>query len=199
MTRRYVLAGVAGLALIIVFFLFVLKPKLADITDVRGQIETEQDRTQSLQIALRQLQQAQQQQPQTLARLAIFNRLLPATPDLPALIRQLQTAASASGMDLVSIAPSQPQNLTGATGIQVVSVNLQLNGGFFRLETFLTRLEDLQRVVEITSIGISPETDETTGQMTLSTTLTFRMYIVQPNGRLTGSTVATTPTPAATP
>ncbi len=198
MTRRYALAAVAGVAIIVVFFLFVLKPKLADISDVRSEVETARDQTQSLRIQLRQLQQAQREQPQTLARLAIFDRLLPATPDLPGLIRQLQSAATASGMDLVSIAPSPPANLTGATGVQTVSVNVTMKGGFFRLETMLTRLEDLQRVLEVISIGIAPETDEATGLTTLSTTLTFRMYVVQPNARLTGSTAAATPAPTPT-
>jgi Tfp pilus assembly protein PilO len=197
MMRRYAVAAVAGIAIILIFFVFVLKPKLADITDVRAQVEAEEDTTQTLRNRLGQLRQAQQQEPQTRARLAVFDRLLPTTPDLPALIRQLQTAASVSGMDLVSIAPSPPQALAGATGVQTISVNIQVKGGFFRLETFLTRLEDLQRVIEVTSISIAPETDPETGLLSLGSTITFRMYVVQPDARLTGA--ATTPQPAASP
>jgi Tfp pilus assembly protein PilO len=197
MTRRYALAAVAGLAIVLIFFVFVLKPKLTEITDVRDQVQAQQDQAQSLRIRLAQLKDAQRQQPQTQARLAVFDRLLPTTPDLPAMIRQLQTAATASGMDLVSLAPSPPANLTDATGVQTISVNILVRGGFFRLETFLTRLEDLQRVVEVTSISIAPETDTLTGLTTLSSTLTFRMYVVQPNASVSGGAAA--PAPAASP
>ena len=197
MMRRYAVAAVAGIAIILIFFVFVLKPKLTEISDVRTEIETEQDQTQTLRNRLNSLRQAQREQPQTLARLAVFDRLLPSTPDLPSLIRQLQTAASVSGMNLVSIAPSPPQALAGATGVQTISVNIQVKGGFFRLETFLTRLEDLQRVVEVTSIAIAPETDPETGLLSLGSTITFRMYVVEPNARLTGA--ASTPQPAASP
>ena len=196
MTRRYALAAVAGLAIVLIFFVFVLKPKLSEISDVRDQIEQTQDQQQTLRIRLAQLREAQRQQPQTQARLAVFDRLLPTTPDLPAMIRQLQTAASASGMDLVSIAPSPPANLTGATGVQTITVNILVRGGFFRLETFLTRLEDLQRVVEVTSISIATETDSLTGITSLSTSMTFRMYVVQSNATVSGAAAA--PAPAAT-
>ncbi len=197
MTRRYALAAAAGLAIVLIFFLFVLKPKLSEITDVRDQVEQVNDEADSLRIRLAQLKQAEREQPQTQARLAVFDRLLPSTPDLPALIRQLQTAATVSGMELVSIAPSPPADLTGSSGAQAISVNIQIKGGFFRLETFLTRLEDLQRAVEVTSISISSEREEGTGLQTLSTTLTFRMYVVQTEGRVGGATA--TPRPAATP
>jgi Tfp pilus assembly protein PilO len=197
MTRRYAVAAVAGLVIVLLFFVFVLKPKLSEITDVRDEVEQAQDESDSLRIRLAQLRQAQREQPQTLARLAVFDRLLPATPDLPALIRQLQNAASASGMDLVSIAPSPPANVTGASSVQAISVNIQVRGGFFRLETFLTRIEDLQRAVEVTSMSIASEIDETTQLTTLGSTITFRMYVVQPTGRVGGG--ASTPQPAPTP
>lgn len=199
MTRRYALAAVAGLAIVILFFVFVLKPKLSEITDVRDQIEVTQDEADSLRIRLAQLKQAQRDQPQTQARLSVFERLLPSTPDLPALIRQLQDAATASGMNLVSLAPSPPSSVTGATGVQTITVNIQVTGGFFRLETFLTRIEDLQRAVEVTSIAIASGPEESTGLGTLSTTLTFRMYVVQPTARVGGGAATAAPRPTATP
>lgn len=196
MMRRYALAAVAAVAIIAIFFLFLLSPKLKDISEVRDQIEQEQDEGQTLRNRLRQLQQAQRDEPTTRARLAVFDRLLPATPDLPSLIRQLQTASTASGVDLRSIAPSPPTALTGRAGVQVVSCTVQVIGGFFRLQSFLTRLEELQRVVEVTSIAISPQTDAVSGLFTLGSTITMRMYVVQPTVGSGGA--APTPAPTST-
>jgi Tfp pilus assembly protein PilO len=204
MTRRIAIAGVAAFAVVLLFFLIILKPKFGQISEVRDQIEAERQTTQSLEIRLRQLQAAQRNQVETTARLAALNRALPANPDLPALIRLLQSIATRSGMDLLSIAPSPPAKLDNATGVDVISVNLQLTGGFFRLESFMTRLEDMPRVVEVTSISVAPTTDEATGLISLATTLTFRMYVVQANASVVGAAPSsprpTTPTssPAAT-
>ena len=195
MTRRYVLTAIAAVLIVAVFFLFLLSPKLKDISEVREQIETAQNESETLRNRLRQLQTAQRDEPTTRARLAVFDRLLPPTPELPSLIRQLQTAATASGIDLRSIAPSPPGALTGRTGVQVVSVTIQVVGGFFRLQSLLTRLEELERVVEVTSIAISPQTDVVSGLFTLSSTITSRMYVVAPNASPGGA--APTPAPTA--
>ncbi|MGH2727212.1 MAG: type 4a pilus biogenesis protein PilO, partial [Actinomycetota bacterium] len=111
--RRYVSAGVAAVAIIAVFFLFALSPKLKDISEVRDKVEAARDEGQTLRNRLRQLQEASQNQPEITRALATLARLLPPTPDLPPLIRQLQRAATASGVDLRSIAPTPPQPLTG--------------------------------------------------------------------------------------
>jgi Tfp pilus assembly protein PilO len=201
MTRRYLVAGAVALGVILLFFLVLLKPKFAQITEVRTQIEDAQATTDSLRIRLAQLEQAQRNQLDTLARLARFNSALPSTPDLPSLIRQLQTVADVSGMDLQSIAPSPPSKLPDATGVDVVNVNLQVTGGFFRLESFLTRLEDLSRVIEVRSIAVAPQTDPVTGLTTLSSTISFQMYVVQANAKVTAKAApraAATPTPAPT-
>ena len=101
----------------------------------------------------------------------------------------------------MSIAPSPPSALPSATGVQTVSVNLQVTGGFFRLETFLTRLEStIKRVIEVQSLAISPQTDATTGLTTLGSTITFKMYVVQANAHVAGpGPVTPPPTGSATP
>lgn len=198
MTRRYLVAGAAALLVVVVFLLVFLNPKLGEIADVRDQIAGEQETRQSLQIKLEQLQNAERAAPATVARLAKFDRLLPPTPDLPALIRQLQGSATASGINLRSIAPSPPQPLANSTGISSISVTLQVQGGFFRLESFLARLEDLQRVAEVTSLAIAPVRAPETGIATLQSTITMRLYVVQPGGRV-GPAPAASPSPTPTP
>jgi Tfp pilus assembly protein PilO len=198
-TRRYAVAGAVAFAVVLLFFLVVLKPKFSQVSEVRKQVTAEHSKTDGLKLQLRHLEEAERNQVGTQAQLASLNRALPSTPDLPSIIRLLQQAATNSGMDLQSIAPSPPSAVSNATGVETVNVNLQVNGGFFRLETFLTRLEDLQRVVEVTSISISPSTDPVTGLLTLQSTITFRMYVVQANARVSGVVPRSSAAPAASP
>ncbi len=108
MNRRYVIAAAVAFAIVVLFFLVALKPKFGQISDVRKQVEQEQQTTQSLQITLRTLQAAAHNDPDTRRALAHFDALLPSTPSLPALIGDLQKWSTISGMDLLSIAPSPP-------------------------------------------------------------------------------------------
>jgi Tfp pilus assembly protein PilO len=197
MNRRYLMVGAGAVVVVLLFFLVVLKPKFAELSDVRADITKEQATTESLQLRLRQLKNAQKNQVETLARLAALNRALPPAPDLPGLIRQLQTVATNSGVDLLSISPSPPTPLANSTGISTVNVNIQVIGGFFRLETLLTRLEDLQRVLEVTSLSVSPQVDPVTGLTTLASTITFHTYVVDANAKVTGQLAR--PAPSASP
>jgi Tfp pilus assembly protein PilO len=201
MIRRYAVAGAIALVVVLLLFLVLVKPKFGQISKVRTQVTTEQTQTQTLQIRLRELQSLAANAQKTQAQLAALDRALPPTPDLVSLIPQLQSAATLSGIDLMSIAPSPPSALSNATGVQTISVNLQVTGGFFRLETFLTRLEStIKRVIEVQSLAISPQVDATTGLTTLSSTITCQMYVVQANAHAAGPAPLTPrPTASATP
>lgn len=197
MRRQYIIAGVGGLALFAVFFLFLIKPTSTKISTTRTEVSSARSEGQSLRLQLQTLRAAQKDAPAIQARLARFNVLLPSEPDLPTLIRQLQTASDDSGIELNSIAPSPPATLAGSPGISTMQIVLQIRGGYFRLESFLARLELLQRVVEVQNLSISPSRDSQTGLLTLASTVTMRAYVVGP-----GTSVGTTPggaTPSPTP
>lgn len=196
--RRNLIAVIAGGVVLMLLFWFVLiKPKISDISRVNDKIEEAQRSEGVLRNSLRQLQEARQNNAATQARLAKLQLLLPNNADLPTFILAVQAAANADGIDLRSIAPSPPSPIEGATGIDSVSVTLQVSGGFFRMESFLARLEDLQRVVEVRSVSLAPAADALTGEFTLQGTITMMMYVVQPGAR---APVATTnrATPRAT-
>jgi len=200
MNRRYLAAGAIVVVVVLLAFLVVVKPKSAEVGSVHKDVVKAQGETESLQLRLRELQALAADQQQTQTELVALDQALPSTPDLVGLIRQLQSAATISGIDLTSIAPSPPGDLANATGVQTINVNLQVNGGFFRMETFLTRLEStLKRVIEVQSLAMSPTTDPLTGLTTLSSTMTFRMYVVQPNAHVSGPPPPSSATPTPTP
>lgn len=210
MRRQLIVAGVAGIVLILLFWIALIKPKMSQVTQVNAKIASAKLQEQQLRLKLRELQQAKSNAAETQAKLAQFQMLLPPTPDLPTFIREVQAAANEDGIDLQSIAPSPPGALAGATadsGIQTISVNLQVQGGFFRMESFLARLEDLQRVVQVNNLSMSPVTDKLTGETSLQSTITLTMYVLPPGARaaqIKPTARATTrssasPSPGATP
>lgn len=199
-TRRQLAIAAAGaVGITVLFFLFLLNPKLHEISKTRSDIVTAQDEQQTLQVQIQHLQEVRKNAPQTTAQLAAAAQYLPSTPDLPGFIRLVQDAATQSGVDLQSIAPSPPAAVTNATGIQTISVTLTGQAGFFRLVDFLTRLENLQRAVEVRAISLSPIATSLSSELVLNTTITLQMYVVSSTAHAGGVSAAPTPTPSGSP
>jgi Tfp pilus assembly protein PilO len=195
-----IIAGVVAVAVTAAFFLMLLKPKLNEISKTRSDVQTAKDEQLTLTTELAHLQDVKKNAPATMAKLAALSQYVPATPDLPGFIQQVQDAATQSGVDLQSIAPSPPADLTNASGVQSISVTLTCQAGFFRIEDFLARLENLQRAVEVRSISLSPLQSPVSGELTLSSTISMTMYVAAANAtaRPAGAPAAA-PTPVASP
>jgi Tfp pilus assembly protein PilO len=196
-TRRQIaIAAAVAVGLTALFFFFLLSPKLKDISKTRDDVQTAQAEQATLQTELDHLKDVKKNAPETMAKLAALSQYLPATPDLPGFIQQIQDAATRAGVDLQSIAPSPPAALTGATGVQAISVTLTANAGFFRIEDFLARLENLQRAVEVRSLALSPTPSQLSSELVLNSTISLTMFVAQPNASARGA--VTVPAPAAT-
>ena len=209
MRRQVTIGTVALVAVIALFYMFLVRPVSTQIKDVKTQSATAKSEESSLRGQIRQLEAARKNATDLAARLAKFELLLPKASDIPAFIRQVQEASNLSGISLTSIAPSPPTALAAGPGVDpavsgqgafAVNVVLQVSGGFFRLESFLQRLESLQRVVMVNNMSISPTVDKDTGLFTLQSTITLQMFVVNPNASVTGQVVpSASPSPTASP
>lgn len=199
--QQAIVAGVVSVLVTLLFFVFLLKPKMSEVADARERFEQSQKEEGGLRNELARLDDVRARAPETTARLARVQQYLPSSPQLPGFIRLLQDAATGAGVDLRSIAPSPPGTLEGGDGIQTIAVTLTLSGGFFRIHGFLARLEQLDRIVEVTSISLAPATDDVTGAASLLSTFSLRMYVVQPDAQLgvtVGRRSGASPSPSPT-
>ena len=201
-TRRQIaIAAAAAVGVTVLFFFLLLKPKLNDISKTRSDVQAASAEVDTLNTQIAHLNQVKRNAPQTMAQLAALSQYLPSTPDLPGFIKLVQDAAVQSGIDLQSIAPSPPANQPNASGVQVISVTLTAQGGYFRIEDFLAHLEQLGRAVAVRSIALSPQQTPLSSELTLNSTITLNMFVAQPgaNARAAGATPAApvSPSPSA--
>lgn len=176
--RIIVLAAVGAVAVTALFFLFLLRPKLDQISEVRAEIQAAQEQEQRLRNRIAQLEQAKQRAPEVAAELARLQELLPADPELPAFIRLMQRVAEEAGVELRSIGPGLPAALSGNENVEVIQVSLSFEGGFRRVQDYLARLETMRRLVEIQTISLQPGADPETGQTTLQGNMAMRMFVL---------------------
>jgi Tfp pilus assembly protein PilO len=182
-----ILAGVSALA-----FVGVFRPQTTKISDTRKETEATKERISQLQLELGQLQALQKQAPELRARAQRVDAAIPSDPQLAQFILQVQDAATKSGIDWMSVSPTPPApaaatGTQGGTGqpqggtqgqpqgaVSEVAINMSVNGGYFQVQDFLTRLETLGRAVKISGVTLAPGS---AGLPQLAASLTMKMFV----------------------
>lgn len=170
------LLGLVAVAIIALSFMFLIKPKMDEAAELRA--EAEDIRTQQSQVRsqIAALEEVRSTSPNLEAELAAVSAIVPEDPALPAALRQLQVAADDSGVTLLSVAPGEPASagVEGLPELSSISVNLQLNGGYFQVVDFLRRIEDpviTARGILVQDVSVTPEE-----YPTLSVTVSGTMF-----------------------
>jgi hypothetical protein len=145
MNRRQELVVVAGAALLLLAAatMLVVRPKQAAIAQARADRDGAVAESQTLRDQVRALEalKADEADLRTQARLA--RSQFPPTPNLPALVDALQEAADQAGVELISVSPSTPKASTVQPQLAQIDTGVSVSGGYFEIEDFLTRLENL--------------------------------------------------------
>lgn len=180
--KQYVVFTVLGCLVVLAAGWFLLvSPKRSDASALRTAAESQVAANAQLSTQLQVLKAQAKDLPKQQARLAAVAAKIPANPALPALVRALTAAATASGVELVSMTPGNPTLVVGAAATtpaattgsaaaapttagaspsagQLASIPLTLNivGGYFQAEQFVAALESLPRSMRVTALTVAP-------------------------------------------
>ncbi len=199
--NRMILAIVGTVLVILVFFLFLIRPRQTELSDVQAQVATEENRTQELQADLDRLRQLQRNAPALQAELERIRDLVPREDDISGFLFQVTNAANASGVDFLQISPELPKTPPEGAALAEVRISLGGEGGYFAIQDFVRRLYSLDRAVRIDILDLSAaDATSTTASPTISLSATARIFFEVPAGVVpgaTGTTVPVTPPPVA--
>ena len=139
----WVVAALGAVAVIALFFVLVFQPAREELAEVEEQIALEQAEQARLQGEIERLRLVREGAPGVEADLAAADAIVPRDPALPALVRQLQSAADESGITLTSVSTSRPVELETppVEGLSSIAVSTQIEGGYFQIVDFLRRIE----------------------------------------------------------
>jgi len=156
--RAPLFAAIVFALVAILAVVFMVMPKMGEVEDAEVRLEEARDRELILQTELSRLLESAENAAKLRAELARARRAVPPVADLPGLINELQTAADTAGVDFFSIAPGAPLLVTGAEASEVPAT-IQVIGGFFPVDAFLSRLETLPRSSKVLSITVGEGVD----------------------------------------
>ena len=187
---------IVGLAAAVVAF--VILPQFAQLADLQQQKTDAEARSAQAAMVLETLRGAKGRAAVTEAELLKIGTQMPDSPQLPALIMELQDIANTSGVKVSSLSPGQPTIAAGGQYTEI-SMSEAVTAEWDDLLDYLKRVDRSTRLLRVTSVSITPPAstnDTSTAAVTaLTVSVTMKAYVIGANGAVSS---AANP-PAGTP
>jgi Tfp pilus assembly protein PilO len=180
-TRRQelVLAAVGALLVLAAAMLLLIRPTRQATAEARADRDAAVADSQSLRDQITALEALKPKEAELKAQAELAKSEFPATPALPGLVDALQDAASLAGVDLGTVSPSTPKASTVNSTLAEITTTVDVNGGYFEIQDFLVRLENLvkgtdpgridPRSVLIESVNLASGSEGATGDSAAAT------------------------------
>ncbi|MFN2525558.1 MAG: type 4a pilus biogenesis protein PilO [Actinomycetota bacterium] len=176
---RIVLVALVMMVLSALFYVFFIRARQAELAEVRADIDAAEQQTVQLQAELARLQELQANAPELEALLATFRQLVPPRNEVPNYIFLIQDIANRSGVRFLSITPQLPKAPLEGAALADITMAITGDGGYFALQDFLRRLEDLDRASRIDNIALVGQTEEG-GATEVGLSITVRIFFDLP-------------------
>ena len=200
MNRRLLIPLGAGVLVVILWLVALWLPQGSALSAAKKRKDEAQAQGATLRDQLKRLQDARRDQPLKQSELETLRVAIPDDPNLAQFILDANDAASRSGIDFLSITPSQPtapsaaaSGTSGASAAPVpIRIGMTIAGGYFQVLDFINRLNALPRIVVVDSLSMSGSGPTAQLQVTLQERI-FTTSVKPVSGSTTGSTTTTTP------
>jgi Tfp pilus assembly protein PilO len=173
--RRWRLVGLLlALLLAVGWWVFFISPRNARITEARDGLEVARQQEVTLRAQIAQLQEIRDAEVEYLAGIGKMEALIPERPLLDEFIEKIYELSSATGVELLNLAPAPPTVMIGSE-LRQITVAVTIDGQFFEVLGFLFGIMDMDRLVRVDSISAASSQDEA-GATTLSVSLGLRLF-----------------------
>ena len=153
--RAVIVAGAGAAILALLLVLFLVLPKMAEVTTAENELQDAKAEQQTLSVQLNALKQARDEAPQNEATIRDIEGRVPPTANLPSVILFLRNSATVAGVQVLSLTPATPVPEPSG-GFSSISVSASGQGSYFSLVKYLHELETLPRAATVESIDLSP-------------------------------------------
>lgn len=167
MKKPRVYTGIILSILTVIFFvIFAIKPTLTTITQLIKQTKDQRLVATELEKKISSLSQAQNEYLTIESDLYLVDEALPQDPQVPLLIKQLETLAYQSGVGISRLRLNEVElKKTGSlkTEKQPLSFSFTAFGNYANLKNFLSSLSTLRRIILVESFSFQKGTGEKSG------------------------------------
>jgi type IV pilus assembly protein PilO len=162
--RNIILLGSLGIVLLIVIYYFLLLSPLLQRLDEQAQArETKQTQLEQVQQQVNQLEQVRRNSPDIERQLLELSKRIPAQPQIPTFVVQVQEIAGASGVTQLTVDPEPSTSPEGGGDYRAVPVTMQFKATYDEMQDFLLRTRNLARLVTVTKVTYCRSQADTAG------------------------------------
>lgn len=182
MRRNIIIFVLIMLAVLVAWYFLIFTPQSNKIDETAAAADGAEQQARALRLEVERLRELEKQAPQLRERAAKADTAIPGDPQLAQFILQVQEAADASGVDWVSVAPTPPAAppeaaTPDARAVLEVILEMSVEGGYFQVQDFITRLETLSRAVKVAKVALTSGSDQPTR---LEASLGMKMFVSAP-------------------
>lgn len=152
--RRNVLAlGAVGLVVLAGgFYLLLLAPLLENLDQQAEAREERQARLQDLEEDVARLEEVRRNSPELQRQLLELNKRVPDQPEFDTLVVQIADVADAAEVTQTRVERGDPVPPEGGGDFTVQPITMSFEGTYEELQAFLTRVDDLVRLVAVNEV-----------------------------------------------
>ena len=162
--RNLIILGVLGIVVLIIIYYFLLLGPLLQRLDEQAQArESKQAQLEQVQQQVNELEEVRRQSPDIERQLLELSKRIPAQPQIPTLVVQVQEIAEASGATQLTVDPEPSTSPEGGGDYRVVPVTMQFKSTYDEMQDFLLRTRNLARLVTVTKVTYCRPQSDTGG------------------------------------
>lgn len=151
--RNMLILGALAIVLIgVAFYFLLLSPLLGRLEEQAQARDDKQAQLAQLQQEVNELEEVRRNSPEIERQLLELSKRIPAQPEIPTLVVQMEEIANASGVTQLSIEPGTPAPPPGGGDFSVVPVTMKFRGTYDQMQDFLLRTRNLARLVSVTNV-----------------------------------------------
>jgi Tfp pilus assembly protein PilO len=146
----------AVIVLLLVWWFAWMTPESSKLTSVQAQVATDQASVTRLNLELIGLKAESKLVLKELPYLKKVTAAIPPTEDPPGIVDNLNTLASQTGCDLLSVTPADVPSASGTAGMSVIPVTFTVSGVHSSIMSFLNGFYSMKRLMTISTLSLSP-------------------------------------------
>jgi type IV pilus assembly protein PilO len=168
--RNLLILGALGIVLLIIIYYFLLLSPLLGRLDEQAQArESKQAQLEQVQQQVNELEEIRQDSPDIERQLLELSKRIPAQPQIPTFVVQVQEIADASGVTQLTVDPEPSTSPEGGGDYRVVPVTMQFKATYDEMQDFLLRTRNLARLVTVNTVTYCRAQDGTGGGTAVGT------------------------------
>jgi len=162
--RNVLILGLLGLVVIVILYYFLLLSPLLNRLDEQAQArEEKQNQLAQVQQDVAELEEIRKKSPEIQRQILELSKRIPAQPQVPTFVVQVQEIADASGVTQLTVDPESSTSPEGGGDYRVVPVTMQFKATYDEMQDFLLRTRNLTRLVTVTNITYCRSQADTVG------------------------------------